>query len=91
VIPGVEQCRAIAVHKSLVIKPPEDDATGCVALFRDLHAIPEILLVAGDLERLGGVRIQFPDLNAPPHPVISELSYMPSRRNRDGNEAVFRN
>ena len=55
VIPYVEEDRPIGVHEALAVEPLLHDAAGGVPFFSDLHAVPEVFLVAGDLKGLGGV------------------------------------
>ena len=62
VIPCVEGDRSIGVHEALAVELLLNDAAGGVPFFRDLHTVPEVFLVAGDLESLISVRVLLDDL-----------------------------
>jgi hypothetical protein len=57
VIPGVIERRAVVVHEPLLVIPLQHDPAGDVPLLGDLNPIPEILVVAGDLQGLGLVGV----------------------------------
>jgi len=90
-ITSVIERRAITIHEPLAVIPLQHDPASYISLLDNIISfIPEILVVACDLQGLGGVRIQLADLDSSAHPVISELRSVSCRRNRDRDEPVFR-
>jgi len=60
------------------------------SLLGNLQTIPDEFVVRGHLEILALVWIEFPNADPSSHPIVLKLTPMPSRRNRDTNEPVFR-